>query len=277
MRHWLASMPPSAARATWKAVDAGRVTGVAFAQREAASSDPSRALAGVTVHPGHRRQGTGAALWELVEAHLDAVGGLHVVAQGTDEEASARFCTARGFTRTSESETLRIDPRDLPAPPAIPQGVELVACAEYREDRETLFTADMLASADEPTDHDISAMPFALWDAFTFGHPDFDDTVSLVARVGGAIAGVTYLLVDVATSHATSVGTAVLPEHRGAGLATLLKRHSLARAAAAGVVCALTENDGTNAPMLAINRKLGYTRVAVGHGWTRDRTPSVHS
>ena len=32
-----------------------------------------------------------------------------------------------------------------------------------------------------------------------------------------------------------------------------------------------------DAPMLAINRKLGYTRVAVGHGWTRDRTPSVHS
>ena len=37
-----------------------------------------------------------------------------------------------------------------------------------------------------------------------------------------------------------------------------MKRHSLARAAAAAITVAFTENDETNAPMLAVNDRLGY-------------------
>ena len=48
----------------------------------------------------------------------------------------------------------------------------------------------------------------------------------------------------------------------GAALSELLKRHALARAAAKGVTMALTDNDETNAPMLAVNDKLGYRPVA---------------
>ncbi len=52
---------------------------------------------------------------------------------------------------------------------------------------------------------------------------------------------------------------------RGRGLGLLVKQRSLAQAAAAGITRVMTQNDETNAPMLAINRKLGYTPLSVGH------------
>jgi hypothetical protein len=50
-----------------------------------------------------------------------------------------------------------------------------------------------------------------------------------------------------------------------------MKRHSLAAAGAAGIGRAVTQNDETNGPMLAINRALGYVPFATRFGWTLDR------
>ena len=58
---------------------------------------------------------------------------------------------------------------------------------------------------------------------------------------------------------------------RGRGLGLLMKRHSLALAAAAGITRVITQNDETNAPMLAINAKLGYQPLSSGHSWVRER------
>ena len=68
-----------------------------------------------------------------------------------------------------------------------------------------------------------------------------------------------------------NAGTGVIRAFRGQGLGLLMKRHSLARAAAAGITKVITQNDETNAPMLAINAKLGYEPLAVGHAWVLER------
>ena len=61
------------------------------------------------------------------------------------------------------------------------------------------------------------------------------------------------------------------PGLQGRGLGLLVKQHSLARAAAAGITLVTTQNDDTNAPMLAINRKLGYRPRSVGCTWLLER------
>ncbi len=52
--------------------------------------------------------------------------------------------------------------------------------------------------------------------------------------------------------------TATHPDYRGRGLARWVKQRALNEVAAAGVTEALTANDATNVPMLAVNEALGY-------------------
>ena len=58
-------------------------------------------------------------------------------------------------------------------------------------------------------------------------------------------------------------------EFRGRGLATLLKSHSLRRAAELGATIAITDNEEENAPMLTVNTKLGYRPFARRLTWER--------
>ena len=271
LRHQLTSQPPEARRATWKAEVDGIVVGWASAQLEVWAAAPGHARIGVLmVHPEWRGRGIGTALWEKAAAHLETIGGTHVVVQSSDDDASKRFCEARGFTLSSTSEMLALDPRVLPAPPPAPPGVELRPCSAYHDDLDTLYRVDYSASQDEPGDYDFSGLTFEQWRAMSVGHPDFDWELSLGALLDGRLVGVSLFCTDRTRGRAMNVGTGVLREHRNRGLATLMKRHGLARAAKAGITRVITQNDDTNAPMLAINRRLGYEPFATRHGWTLD-------
>jgi RimJ/RimL family protein N-acetyltransferase len=52
-------------------------------------------------------------------------------------------------------------------------------------------------------------------------------------------------------------------DRRGRGFATLAKVESMCRAASLGIRRIVTENDRGNAPMLAINDRLGFRETAV--------------
>jgi RimJ/RimL family protein N-acetyltransferase len=56
--------------------------------------------------------------------------------------------------------------------------------------------------------------------------------------------------------------TGTMRAHRGRGLASAVKLASIEWAARNGIVQLATRNDETNAPMLAINRRLGYRPAA---------------
>ena len=73
------------------------------------------------------------------------------------------------------------------------------------------------------------------------------------------------------TGRAMNAGTGVIRAYRGRGLGLLMKRHSLALAAAAGITKVITQNDESNLPMLAINATLGYQALSTGHGWALER------
>jgi RimJ/RimL family protein N-acetyltransferase len=56
--------------------------------------------------------------------------------------------------------------------------------------------------------------------------------------------------------------TATVPEFRTLGLAGLVKRTALDRAARTGATVAYAANDEANRPMIAVNEALGYRPVA---------------
>lgn len=271
-RHRWVSGRPEHRRLWWKVVHDGVIVGSAVAGLDRYSAEPGRGFARIAVHPDHRGTGIGSALWDAVAAHLDEIGVTRLATQSRDDDASRRFCEKRGMRADSATELLAVEPGS-PAPPPPPAGVELRAWSTVvgADDLHALFRVDHEAFQDEPGPFDTNAMTFKQWLDLTFRHPEFDTEISTIALVDGAPIGLSALYVDRDAGRAKNGGTGVLREHRGRGIATLMKRRSLALAAEMGITRILTENDEANAAMLAINRKLGYAPFSVRQNWVLDR------
>jgi len=268
VRTWMATTPERARHRRWAIEDSGTLLGWANAGLNPETTERYAATAGVMVHPSRRREGLGTLLWNEVEAHLRTLDARHVRTMGAESEDSRRFMAARGFAVTFVDRTSGLDPRTLPPPPAPPVGVELRRFADI-DDPRVVFELDVEAIRDVPSDQPWDAIRFDEWLERTWRYPNTDEDASLVAFVDGEPAGFTILLIDPETLLAASAMTGVSRRFRGRGLSELLKRHALARAAAKGVAMALTDNDESNAPMLAVNDKLGYEPVATRLGFSR--------
>ena len=119
----------------------------------------------------------------------------------------------------------------------------------------------MEVSKDIPNE-EFDSIPLQEWIETFWRSPLLDDDASLAAYVDGELAGVTMIRIDRPSGRAQNNLAGVRRTFRGRGLAVLLKSHSLRRAAELGATIAITDNDETNAPMLAVNTKLGYEPFA---------------
>jgi GNAT superfamily N-acetyltransferase len=268
LRHWWGANPPRARRRMWVAEEHGEIVGFAAALLQVSSAERGAAVANVYVHPARRRRGIGAALWEPVEEHLAAIGGTHVNSFGLNEEPSRRFMGARGFEVTFVQRMSRLELASLGHPPPLPDGVELVPYAAL-EDARPIFELEVEVVRDIPVDQPFDDVRWEEWVERWWAHPELDREASLLVLVDGEPAAFTTLLSDEETSRAASGMTGTARRFRGRGLALLVKHHALARAAARGIAAAVTENDEQNAPMLAVNERLGYRPTAANATFSR--------
>lgn len=267
MRIWMADLPERAALATWLAEDDREPVGWAMAMRSWTQPDDGVGSVDVVVAPGRHRQGIGTALAERIGAHCTGLG-LHTVHAMSADTPSARAMAEQHGFRAAHMQTMStIDPRTVVAEP-VPAGVRLVPFGEI-DDPRPVFELDLEVSVDVPGDESFESMTLADWSARFWRTPIVDGECSLLAYVDGEPAGLTMLRVDRPTGRAHNNITGVRRVHRGRGLARLLKSHSLHRAAELGATVAATENDETNAPMLAVNTALGYRPSSRRVEWER--------
>jgi len=271
IRHRQASARPEDALRVWRAEEDGELIGWAFAGLDSFAAVRTTASASIVVHPAHRRAGAGSALWDEASAHLDAIGALRTVAYSRADDETVAFVGARGFTLESTDTTSAVDLRTLPEPPDPPSGVIIAPMAAHAENPTPVFEADKESALDEPGPSDFSGVTYETWRRHIWEYPDCDHELSVVAEVDGAVVGTAFLYSDRETGRAMNAGTGVVRAYRGRGLGLLMKRHSLALAAAAGITRVITQNDATNAPMLAINAALGYQPLSSGHAWVLER------
>ena len=268
MRHWWQAVPDRARRSMWAAEQDDEIVGYAAASLSFDSSERGSCTANVYVHPERRGRGIGSALWERVEQHLHAIEGTHVNSFGLDEAASRRFMHARGFEVAFRQRASRLELQELPAPAPPPADVRLLTFADV-DDPKPIYELEVEGLRDVPTDQPIDDVRWDDWLEQWWRHPDLDREASLLALVGGVPASFTMLLSDAESGRAVSGMTATARQFRGRGLALLVKHHGLARAAERGISVALTENDETNAPMLAVNTRLGYRPATVNATFSR--------
>lgn len=222
----------------------------------------------IGVEPSHRRRGLGGRLYERIEARLRALGVVRIETAPNDEDGR-RFLVARGYEVDAVIRNLELDPRTVtPAPP--PEGgIRVVSLAEVSGSAEVLFRLFSEARADVPAATPRPPWTFDEWRAETIDSPLIDLDASVVVFEGDEPVALAWLYSDREGRRAEAVMAATRRDRRGRGLATLAKIESARRAAALGIMRILTSNNRENAPMLAVNRKLGFTETAVAESYAK--------
>lgn len=251
----IAAPPPGEDWACWVVEEAGAVVGRVSAFRNVRAADPGFGqIALLHVHPAHRGRGLGAALFAEAAAHLRAVG-VHRVATTTTVEALP-FARRFGFEPTRELRYSALDLRSVDFP--APVDPRLVTLREL--DPHALYRADAAAATDEPGDAPAVPAPYATWRYEVWDNIGLDHAASTAVLADGEVVSFSLVMRD--DDRIWSDMTATAPSHRGRGLARLAKTAALHRATAAGAATAYTSNDEANAPMLAVNTRLGYRPIA---------------
>ncbi|MFD4989606.1 GNAT family N-acetyltransferase [Streptomyces sp. NPDC058374] len=222
------------------------------------SPTPGNAYANLYVRPDRRGRGTGAALLGAAEAYLRELGARHVYSWVLDDGSGLPFAARHGYAARRSAHFLRLD-LTAPLPPLQepPAGVGLVPGTAFADDPRAVFELDAAVTRDEPSDVGAELDDYAHWLGTTWSHPCNSRELATFAVVDGRPVAFSAVVTD-GVSRMSSAMTGVLREHRGKGLARLVKTATLHRARAAGLREAFTGNDAENAPMLAVNAKFGY-------------------
>lgn len=228
------------------------------------TSQPGQSGISIYVHPEHRKQGIGSELADRLHQHLSEVGAVR--ARSFVHPDGVEFARNRGYDGTRQMHYAGLDPRVLPEQPSTPDGVELVTMDQL--DPRQAYTADTIASLDEPGDSPLDSIEYDQWLEEIWNGPALDKSLSVAAMAGDEVACFTAVETD--ADRAWSGMTGTIPSYRGRGLAKLVKSVALRNCAAAGITGAYTSNDDANGPMLAINNWLGYRRVQTESGLLRD-------
>lgn len=125
------------------------------------------------------------------------------------------------------------------------------------EEQHRLYTLLEETNRDNPLFDGGTAPPFERWWPALFGK--MTRSTFIVASLENQFAGVAWLRHNLETGDIFNNFTGVGRPFRSKGLATALKVLAIEEAQRLGVKTMRTGNDSLNGPMLAVNRKLGYT------------------
>lgn len=251
------------------AVIDGRTVGAATTGRlHIYNAGHPRYYLGLWVLEEARRRGAGTALYEACSGAARAAGktGFRCWVSEAHPDAVA-FFRHRGFEEEDRSKAVALDLRTLrDAPGAIadaglPGGFELVTLADRRDLIPSVHRVAVEAFPSIPTATPMDPGPleeFTARDVYRDSIP-LDGFFVAVDMATGEVAGYANLIYSGASrTIADHDMTAVRPAFRGRGLATALKRASIAWAVAAGLEVLHANNDEANAPMRTVNARLGY-------------------
>lgn len=262
--------------------DGGGALGTAAAMQLPGSYHPRRFFVEVLVHPDARGRGFGR---ELYAALLDEIADarpqrLRLRAKAADARSVA-LAERYGYRETKRdwTSTLELDRLEgAPAAAAERLAAERLAAMNLRitdlarlerergvdAARRLAYQAFVELRRDVPRAEPATDLSFDEYRRFVLEDAGFvPDALFLVLR-DDEIVGFTQLFRTEEEERFATGLTAVRRAWRGRGVATAVKRHALHWARRRGARWVTTDNDTTNAAMLAVNDRLGFQR---GEAW----------
>jgi GNAT superfamily N-acetyltransferase len=220
------------------------------------------------VAPNHRQLGLGTQLTEAALAFARAQGATRLVAEVRDNAAEGlRFAERYSFCRDRHIFESRLHLADFDeqrftgaVERAEAEGIRFLTLADLGdadEARRKLYDLNAALVRDIPG-HDGDFMPFEQFQKTVCSASWYRPDGEIVAAIDGAWVGMAAVGYFQTTNSMYNMFTGVDPAWRGKGIALALKLLTIACARRYGAGSISTNNDSDNAPMLAINRTLGY-------------------
>ncbi|ACO46992.1 GNAT family N-acetyltransferase [Deinococcus deserti] len=256
------------------AVDAGgEVVGSASYFQDPGAYHPQRFTLEFAVVPQAQGQGAGAALWNALDLCLCKAGAQSVrVLAREDHPVAPGFLTRRGFVGDKRyfTSSLNVTTFDDAPYKALDDrlallGVRILSLADLREARVPDLSRRLHAlmsdvRGDVPRAEPATPLSFRVFEEAVLGDPGLLPDAYLVAGHGDTLIGQTVLFRSGASPDLLTGLTGVSRDWRGKGVATALKVAAIRAARTLGAALIRTDNASDNAPMLAVNDRLGFVR-----------------
>lgn len=247
----------------------GRTVGVASVGRvRVRGPEYERYWLALRVLSEARRRGIGGALYAAASTIAREAGKVGFQTMLSEREADGlAFLRHRGFEVISREKMVELDLRGRPLP-AIepPAGIEITSLAARPELARAVHAVAEEAYPDIPSrDEPLDARPFEEWLARDVARETIPAGAFAIAIDSASDEVVGYASLEFigdSTTRAWHDMTGVRRRWRGRGVARALKLATIAWAIEHGLETLVTGNDEDNAPMRAVNARLGYTPIA---------------
>jgi mycothiol synthase len=225
---------------------------------------------GAGVDPDPRGRGLGRVLARVLEDAATESGALRLWASAPVADGRAvRFLHLQGFREKPTNWMSSLDLNEVATPPPPneesirAEGVEITDLAsEGPEDPEVIekvFAVVAATMGDAPRMGAYVPVTREQFSALMISGPDFLPEGLLLARAEGRYVGMSNLRRIAAEPQVLyQMFTATLPEYRGRGIATALKRRGIRFARDHGYRSIRTDNDSLNTAIWSINQRLGF-------------------
>lgn len=217
----------------------------------------------ISVLAEHRGQGVGTAILGALRDLARDAGKTMLIGRTTEDRVAAlEFLAHRGFVEHERMKAVRLDLAGVAAPAVEPPPGVAITSLEARPDLvEGAYAVALEALPDIPGDGPIAPgtlEEFRTRDVDREVIPPGAFSLAVVAATGRVVGYANLMLVPGNPKVAWHGMTAVARDWRGRGVAMALKRATIAWAVARGLEALETANDTDNAPMRAVNQRLGY-------------------
>jgi len=222
----------------------------------------------VVVAPEARGHGLGAQMYCEALRLARERGATHFESYIRETDTvSIKFAEARGFKIQHHGFESILDLADFDehrfddlVKQVQAQGFHFFSLAEAgvtEENKHKLYEVNRISGLDNPG-NDETFPDYYAFSKDVFEASWFRADTQLLASHADHWVGLSAIGIYPTDRHAYNAFTGVLREYRGRGLAQALKLQTILLAKKEGMRFVRTHNDSNNAPMLAINRKLGY-------------------
>jgi mycothiol synthase len=238
---------------------------------------PRKFMVNIYVDPQHQRKGAGGAIFEklLIELkNLDAE--IAWTMNKEDLPKHREFFQKRGFQEKRRDWESRLDLSTFEPgkfqgrfDKLADEGIGFTTLAkELTGPEDSLRRLHELVqdiAEDMPRQADFTPVAYEQWKTLELNSPRLLPEGYLIAKRGGQFVGLSVVYRNEKDPRLLTQGdTGVRREYRGRGIATALKCKVIEFARENGYTSIETWNDSDNAPMLAVNTKLGFKRHV---GW----------